>query len=341
LVTWYNSPGVSRILRILLVVALTVFFVALFLWNSNLRQVWRILLQTNAGWFVFALFINAGALVFRTIRWRILLHETHPPGFYPTFVANAIGYMLSTVLPIRAGDVARPALLARRTDIRFSEALGTVLTERVLDLLSILSFFLFFCVYRWNDFNRTLVRAGAFTAGTMFLVFLALILAFRFFQQNVRQLHQWLGRWLPQRFREPWMRFFDAFAATLRITERPLDFAGVLIATVCIWGCLTSQFWFVLIAVHRQLPFDSSLLLNAATTLGIAIPTPGGIGGFHKICQYVLTTFYGFDIDSSVAVAVLFHIVGALPVVLIGTVLLFREGLNWRQISQETRAEQT
>jgi len=280
--------------------------------------------------------INAGALIFRTIRWRILLHETHPPAFYATFVANSIGYMLSTVLPIRAGDVARPALLSRRTDIRFSEALGTVLTERVLDLVSILSFFLFFCIYHLNHFG-----AAAYTTGTVLVVFVALIVAFRFFQESVRRLHIWLGRWLPQRFHDPWMRFFDAFAATLRITERPVDFAGVLIATVCIWACLTSQFWFVLIAAHRPLPFDSSFLLNAATTLGIAIPTPGGIGGFHKICQYVLTTFYGFDIDTSVAVAVLFHIVGALPVVLIGTFLLLREGLNWRQISQETRAEQT
>ena len=326
----------SRIVRIILIVALTVFFLAFFLWKSNLHQVWRILLQTNAGWFVFALMINAGALVFRTIRWRILLHETHPPAFYPTFVANAIGYMLSTVLPIRAGDVARPALLSRRTDIRFSEALGTVLTERVLDLLSILSFFLFFCVNHWDKF-----RAAAYTTGTVLLLFLVMIVAFRFFQANVRRMHLWLGRFLPQRFHEPWMRFFDAFAATMRITERPADFAGVLIATACIWACLTSQFFFVLIAAHRRLPFDSSFLLNAATTLGIAIPTPGGVGGFHKICQYVLTTFYGFDIDSSVAVAVLFHIVGALPVVLIGSVLLLREGLNWREISQETRAEQT
>lgn len=326
----------SRILRILLIVGLTVFFVAFFLWKSNLHQVWRILLETSAGWFVFALVINAGALVFRTIRWRILLHETHPPAFYPTFVANAIGYMLSTVLPIRAGDVARPALLARRTDIRFSEALGTVLTERVLDLLSILSFFLFYCVYHWSKF-----RAAAYTTGTVLLLFIVLIVAFRFFHDNVRRMHIWLGRFLPQRFRDPWMRFFDAFAATMRITERPMDFAGVLIATICIWACLTSQFYFVLIAAHRSLPFDSSFLLNAATTLGIAIPTPGGIGGFHKICQYVLTTFYGFDIDTSVAVAVLFHIVGALPVVLIGSVLLLREGLNWREISQETRAEQT
>ena len=97
----------------------------------------------------------------------------------------------------------------------------------------------------------------------------------------------------------------------------------------------------MLVAAHRPLPFDSSFFLTTATTVGIAIPTPGGVGGFHKVTQYVLTTFYDFDIDTSVAVAVLFHIVGTLPVVVVGAVLFLREGLNWRQLSQETHAEQT
>jgi uncharacterized protein (TIRG00374 family) len=333
--------NVSRILRVTLIVLLTIVFLALFLWKSNLHDVWRILLTTNLVWFAVGLIVNGSALIFRTIRWRILLDSKNPPAFYPTFFANAIGYMLSTILPIRAGDVARPALLSRRTHIRFSEALGTVLTERVLDLLSILLIFLFFCAYRWNDFDSPVIRVGAYTAGAMLAGLAVLIFAFRFFEGAVRRLHTWLGRFLPQRFRDPWMRFFDAFAATLRITERPSHFAVVLLTTACIWFCLTSQFWFVLVAAHRPLPWDSSMFFNAATTVGIAIPTPGGIGGFHKVSQYVLTTFYGFDIDTSVAVAVLFHIVGTLPVVLVGAVLFLREGLSWRRLTQETHAEQT
>ena len=329
----------KRILRVTFIVLLTVIFLALFLWKSNLREVWRILLSTNLVWFAIGFIINGSAIVFRTLRWRILLSASDPPAFYPTFFANTIGYMLSTILPIRAGDVARPALLARRTSVRFPEALGTVLTERVLDLLSILALFEFFCIYRWNDFPGRVVHGGAVIAGAMLIAMVLLILGFRFFHGVVRGLHAWLGKFLPQRFREPWMRFFDAFVGTLQISKQPAALAGVLFWTACIWFCLTSQFWFVLVASHRPLPFDSTMFLTAATTVGVAIPTPGGVGGFHKVCQWVLTTFYGFDIDSSVAVAVLFHIVGTLPVVVVGAVLFLREGLNWRQLSQETHVE--
>ncbi|HEY6842727.1 MAG TPA: lysylphosphatidylglycerol synthase domain-containing protein, partial [Thermoanaerobaculia bacterium] len=116
----------ARILRVVFILLLTAFFVAFFLWKSNLHDVWHIILQTNVWLFTFGLIVNGSALIFRTIRWRVLLSADDPPPFYPTFFATTLGYMISTVLPIRAGDVARPALLSRRTHIRFAEAIGTV-----------------------------------------------------------------------------------------------------------------------------------------------------------------------------------------------------------------------
>lgn len=331
----------KRILQLVAIALLTIIFLALFLWKSNLRDVWRIMLSTNLAWFAVGFVVNGATLIFRTIRWRLLLHESDPPRFYPTFFANTMGYMLSTILPIRAGDVARPALLARRTSVRFSEALGTVLTERVLDLLCILALFVLFGVYRWRDFDSAVVHGGTWFSGIILGTLTVLLVAFYFSRGAVRRLHEALGRLLPTRFRPSWMRFFDAFARTLDIVERPAAFGGVLITTALIWFCLTSQFWFVLMAAHRPLPLDSTIFLSAATTVGIAIPTPGGVGGFHKVSQYVLTNFYGFDIDTSVAVSVLFHIVGTMPVVVVGAILFLREGLNWRELSKETHVEET
>ena len=329
----------KRILRITSITLLTVVFLALFLWKSNLRDVGRILRTTNLLWLVAGLLVNFATLFFRTIRWRVLIDDKNPPGFYPTFTATTIGYMLSNVLPIRAGDVARPALLARRTPVTFSKALGTVLTERVLDVISILSLFLFFCLRRWNDYDSVVVHGGAVGAGTMLAVTLAMVIMIFFFSAGFRRLHERVGRLLPIRFREAWMRFFDAFSANVQLVTNPLGAAVVLLSTAGVWFCLTAQYWCVFFASHRLLPLDASLFLSAATTVGVAIPTPGGIGGFHKLSQYVLTTFYGLDIDSSVAVTVLLHVVSTLPVIVAGLLLFVHEGLKWREVSRETRVE--
>jgi uncharacterized protein (TIRG00374 family) len=326
----------KRILQITSVIALTAFFLALFLRNSNLRDVGRILASTNLWWMAAGFAVNFCALIFRAIRWRRLIGGERPPAFYPTFFATAAGYMLSTVLPIRAGDVARPALLARRSRVRFAEALGTVLTERVLDLIAILVLFVYFCIVHWNDFPnaRAVLRGGAVGAGALLAATLVFLIGLYYFRPAVRRAHEWLGRIVPRRFRDAWMRFFDAFAQTLTITERPRDFFVVVSCTTAIWICLTAQLWAVLVGLDRRLPYDSTFLINAVATIGIAIPTPGGVGGFHKVCQWLLTTFYRFDIDSSVATAVLFHIVGTLPVVVTGVALFMHEGLRWKDLTE-------
>lgn len=329
----------KRILQITSIIVLTAFFIALFLRNSDLHTVWRIMASANLWWIGAGVALNFFALIFRTFRWQTLIGGENRPGFYPTFFATTTGYMLSTVLPIRAGDVARPALLARRTRVRFAEALGTVLTERVLDLIAILVIFVYFCIAHWNDFpqGRGVIRGGALGAGSLLAAVFVFLVGLYFFLSTVRRVHQWLGRILPRRFRDPWMRFFDAFAQTLTITERPRDFIIVTSCTAAVWICLTAQLWVVLAGLDRPLPYDSSFLINAVATVGIAIPTPGGVGGFHKLCQWLLTTFYRFDIDSSVATAVLFHIVGTLPVVVTGIALFLREGLRWKDLTDASR----
>lgn len=330
-----------RILQITLVTLLTVLFLALFLWKANLSDVWTIMRSANGAWITVGLLVNFSALIFRTIRWRLLIDPHDPPPFYPTFFATTVGYMLSTVLPIRAGDVARPALLARRSNVRFVNALGTVLTERVLDLISILGLFVGFCIYHWREFDNVMIHGGALSAGALLVALILFILGIYFFRERVRRAHAWLGTLIPARFREPWMRFFDAFANSLQIRAHPVAFAVVLLSTAIIWLCLVTQFWFVMLAMRSVLPFDSTIFLCTVTAVAVAIPTPGGVGGFHKVSQYVLTTFYAFGIDSSVAAAVLFHVVGTAPVVVAGIILFLREGLNWRQLSEETRAEET
>ena len=333
----------KRILQISAIAALTILFLYLFLKNANLDDVWRILKSTDPMWLIVALLINFSAILFRTFRWRVLLDPDDPPPLYATFFATTVGYMLSTILPIRASDVARPALLARRTDLRFSGALGTVLVERVVDLYSILLLFVAFAIRRWNTFagNRLffIVQAGAIAAGALLTLLTALIIGLRFFRPPIRRLHELIGRIAPLRFRESWMFFFDRFVQTLEITHHPRALAKVLFCTAGIWFCLTSQFIFTVLALHHPLPWDSAIFVSGITTVGLAIPTPGGVGGFHKACQLVLTNFYGFDIDSSVATALLFHVVGTLPVLVTGLLLFAREGLRWADIRKGMRDE--
>lgn len=334
----------KRTLQIAFIAALTAFFLWLFLRNANLREVGQILRRTQLGWIFIGFTVNFIALLLRTVRWQTLLDPEDPPPFYPTFFANTVGYMLSNILPIRAADVARPVLLARRTTHRISGALGTILIERILDLTSILGLFVYFALRRWNEFSHNasitawlyIVRAGAIASLVILVLLAILMIGMAFFRPRIRRTHEWLGKILPQRFRDSWMHFFDTFTETLEIVKNRRVLAKVLLCTAGVWACLTSQFWFAAKSLDRAVPFDASFFVTGVTTVGAAIPTPGAIGGFHKACQLVLTRFYAFDIETSVAVAVLFHLIGTLPVLVLGLALAAREGLRWKDVSRAT-----
>lgn len=330
----------KRILQIIAVAAFTVVFLWWFLKNANLADVWRILKTTGGLWLTAGLLTNFATLLFRTARWRMLLDPDRPPPVYATFFATTVGYMLSTILPIRASDVARPALLSRRTDLRFSGALGTVLIERVLDLYSILLLFVAFAIHRWRYFSSNpwfeIIKVGAIACAAILLALTFFILGLVLYRGTIRRFHEFIGRILPARFRGAWMNFFDKFVDTLRIAQHPKALPVVLLCTAGIWACLTTQFYFTVLALHHPLPWDSSIFVTGITTVGLAIPTPGGVGGFHKACQLVLTHFYGFDIDDSVATAVLFHVVGTLPVLVTGLLLFAAEGLRWSDVTRKS-----
>lgn len=331
----------KRAFQLAVIAALTIFFLWLFLRKANLAEVGAILKGADFRFVLIGFAMNAGALILRTVRWRTLLDPDDPPPFYATFFANTVGYMLSTILPIRASDFARPALLSRRTSHRFSGALGTILIERVLDLTSILLMFVTFAALRWNEFSHDadiarwfyIVRAGAIASAVILLVLWTFIIGLRFFHETCRRAFSAVGRILPKRLHNAWLHVFDTFSETLRMTHNRSAVVKVLFCTVGTWACLTSQFWLASLAVHRPLPYDTSFFVTGVTTVGLAIPTPGGIGGFHKACQLVLTRFYGFTIDSSVAVAVLFHLIGTLPVLVTGLVLFAKEGVSLRQLA--------
>ena len=106
---WYNRPDLSKSLRILLIAVITAGLLVLFLRNSDPKEVLDVLGRIHPLWFAAALLTNFSALIFRTLRWRTVLSassgKTVPP--YDTFLATAIGFMSSAVLPIRAGDLVR------------------------------------------------------------------------------------------------------------------------------------------------------------------------------------------------------------------------------------------
>jgi uncharacterized membrane protein YbhN (UPF0104 family) len=62
--------------------------------------------------------------------------------------------------------------------------------------------------------------------------------------------------------------------------------------------------------------------------VGVAVPTPGQIGGFHAAYQVAVQTFFSAPADRAVGAAIILHAISFVPVTILGVIFMAREGLT-------------
>ena len=81
-------------------------------------------------------------------------------------------------------------------------------------------------------------------------------------------------------------------------------------------------------AFRLAIPFTGSFLMIALLTLGVAVPTPGAVGGFHEAFRVGATMFYGTPDAAAVGAAIVLHVFSIGPSLLLGLFFAAREGVN-------------
>ena len=82
-------------------------------------------------------------------------------------------------------------------------------------------------------------------------------------------------------------------------------------------------------AFGMALPVAGSFLLQALLVIGVAVPTPGGVGSFHEMYRFGMTTFFGAANDKAIAAALVLHAISFVPVMLLGLVFMAQDGSTW------------
>jgi len=134
--------------------------------------------------------------------------------------------------------------------------------------------------------------------------------------------------------------FFPSFLEGFRALQQGGTLAWTLLLSLTIWIVITLQVWFMVRAYLEGFPFTGALFLMCITVVGIAIPTPGGVGGYQIFMNVALVNFFGEYMSASdpnsqaAGISNGCYIASMVPVILIGLVFLYREGLSLEQISQ-------
>jgi hypothetical protein len=240
----------------------------------------------------------------RTIKWNMLLK---PLGYQPrpinSFLAILVGYFANLGLP-RMGEVIRAGVLSKYEHIATEKVLGTIVVDRVIDVLCLafaLSLALFFEYNKILTYLNSLPQvANANTSSNLLVWIIGLgviataVLAY-FFRKRILQTA------IFQRIIKILRGLWEGIL-TIRHLEKPWLF---IFHSLNIWFLYFLMTWlgFKAFGPTSHLGLEAALTVFVFGSLGIVIPSPGGMGTFHALVIIALTMFYGIKGDDAFSVA--------------------------------------
>ncbi len=291
--------------------------------------------RADWGLVFLAILLMLGVLVLRALRWRLLLDRRVS---LPTaFGLINLGYLLSGILPLRLGDPARAVAAGLRSSVSPVMALSTVVVERTLDLLTI-SFLAVLTLPFVSGLGTT--ETKGIVAGGLAAAALVVLLWMAHAPGQVEGLARKVLERLPLGAPERWLRPLRSILEGLQALRSPRRGAQLAALSAGIWG--VNVVYYVVLARALEIRTPAPLLLVAttvtwATALGMAAPTPGGIGGFHVAVQVVLTLAFGVGADRAATYGLLSHAIAYLLGIVLGSGAMFAWGLSLRTLSERAQ----
>lgn len=332
----------ARLISIIKFILLLTIAIGLLLFafrGISIKKIAHEIFRANIFWVLLSLVPSIIALVSRAYRWNLLIE---PLGYKPrlknTFYAVTIGYFANLAFP-RLGEVTRCGTLGRVESIPFSSLLGTVIVERIVDVISLLICLMLTAIIEFKrlgnfltkniidpvfgKFKTIITSPVAIAVGLVFVVLVCFVLIY--FRKRQKQ----------KRKESTISHFIKELIAGLRAIvtlKRPWLF---VFHSIFIWVLYFLSAWVCFFA----LPATSGLGLGVALFvltlggLGMSAPVQGGIGVYHLLVSQGLM-LYGLSQEEGLAFATLLHSLQIVMIVVLGSLSMLLIFFN-RKTSQE------
>ncbi len=319
-------------IRTLAVSLLAVALVGWFLRHANLSEVWQEMRAADRPLLIWGTLLFVPMMAMRAIRWKYLMAPIGPVRIRNAWRTTMIGFAASNVLPARLGEVLRPYLLAKAEGLSATSTFATIVVERLLDGLAVLALLALYLAGVTGPRPQTAVMATvAVSSGVTAVAILLLLVGMAALSARPERVGQFVHsteRVLPPRFAKSLARLAETFSHGLGVARAPRLLLVSMAWTLALWVTIALQTWMVSQAFGIAMTVGGSFLQQALLVIGIAMPTPGGVGGFHEAYRIGATTFFGASNDAAIGAALTLHAISFIPTTLLGGIFMLQDGLN-------------
>ena len=295
--------------------------------GTDFRKVLEICKSANVLLILCTVLLCTVIEIIRSLRWGLLLVPVENITQKVIFPITCIGVFISTVLPVRLGEVVRPYLLSQNTKVRMSAAVGTIVMERIIDGTSV---FVFFCALACLvELPRWVVHGIQISMIAMGVVVVALAVgSLRWIRTGAKKLFQDVV--LPGKAVQWVEGVLASFYMVLNVLRNIKAMLMIILLSLSIWTLEVLGYWIMFHALGVQLGFVPALCVMVFTAVATAIPLgPAFIGSFHLACILALT-FFGISKDVASAYAILTHFIGIGNITILGMTFMNISKLDLR-----------
>ena len=298
--------------------------------NIDFSKLWEELKEADYSWLLLSILFGLIAFLSRARRWVLLIN---PLGFKPSF-RNAFytmmtGYLANIALP-RIGEITRCVALGKKEKIPVDQLIGTVVIERTVDFLSLLTIMVIMIFTSGKQIGLFLkesilvpIQQKVFSifgntwelgAILLSLVLITLFIIFRY-KKKLRKI----------RF---FSKLFDLARGiinglkTITNLERKWEF---IFHTIFIWFNYVLMTWVVVFSLQStsHLTMGNSIFILVIGGLAMSAPVQSGLGAFHYIVSRGLLIVFGIPIEDGLAYALLTHEAELISIAVLGAISFF------------------
>ncbi|WP_436517722.1 lysylphosphatidylglycerol synthase transmembrane domain-containing protein [Ekhidna sp. To15] len=320
-----------KFLKFLISIGLAAVLLYLVFKNVEWNEFWERAKSVDYTWVIVSILLSIVAYVARAYRWNILLE---PLGYElktsRTTLAVIIGYLANLALP-RLGEITRCGVLNRNDKVAVPAALGSVVTERLIDVISLFVLILislFIESERLIVFLITAYKDLSIPSYVLIITAVVGILGVALLIFFIRKQDRLKGK-----FAKLFKEFISGFLS-LRQIKKPL---GFIVSTVILWVVYFLMSYIIVFSLPEtaHLGIGAGLMLLITGGIALSIPVQSGFGTYHGMIASMLV-LYSIDETTGIFLATLLHTSQIVAVAIFGAVAVIISFLIRMESARET-----
>lgn len=238
--------------------------------SEELNQLWLNIKNVDLIWVILSFIMGFVSHLSRAYRWKFLLEPVKIiPKFYNCFLSLMLGYLANLGIP-RSGEVLRGATLASYEEVKFEKTFGTIITERLVDLVMLLSIVGFTSLSQSDKIFEFFINQdiNPFFGGLVIIsLILLLIIGYRIIKHSKLPFVQKLKTFIEE--------LFKGMKSVFSMKNK----AYFLLHTFIIWGLYVGMFYVLKFAFPdtQSLGLEATLVAFIFGAFAMSV-TNGGIG---------------------------------------------------------------